>query len=514
MTEERLPFPRTELRRRTARGVVVNAAFRGGSEAIVLAQGLIVTVLLGPAAIGLYGIVTTTAMSVVELRRAGIEEAFVQQSDARQELEFQRAFSLELIVGLAFSLLLAALAPLVALAYGDDELLLLMLAVAYLPIAFALQAPTWIFLRRMDFVRVRIVQAVLPVVSFVVTVPLAFAGVGVWSLVIGPFVGHVAAVAVGVGMSPYQIRLRFDRAAWTHYVRFSWPILVSAGALLFVQQGQVFLFDLDGGLVAAGYITLAVTLMRLAERADQIVAATIYPAICAVRDQTKTLEEVFVKSNRLTLMWVLPLCVGAILFAPDLVTFVLGEEWRPATILIQGLAGAAALQQLGFNWVSFYRARGNPRPQATESAVMVGSFLGLAVPGLLVLGPSGFVAGRVSSAALVLGVRRRFVRRLLPAVSLLRLGLRGAAPVAAGALAALLVRAAPWQGGRSLAAAILELVVFLGVTALVTWRAERPLLREVLGHVRSGGGPVASIASAPEPVAPTSVEPASLPQIR
>ena len=514
MTEDRLPFPRAELRRRTARGAVVNAAFRGGSEALVLTQGLIVTILLGPAAIGLYGIVTTTAMSVVELRRAGIEEAFVQQSDSRQEHEFQRAFTLELIVGLAFSLVLAVLAPLVALAYGDDELVLLMLAMAYLPTAFALQAPTWIFLRRMDFLRVRIVQAVLPVVAFFVTVPLALAGLGVWSLVVGPFVGHVAAVSVGVAMSPYRLRLRFDRAARAHYFRFSWPILVSAGALLLVQQGQIFAFDLQDGLAAAGYITLAVTLTRLADRADQIVAATIYPAICAVRDNTRTLEEVFVKSNRLTLMWVLPFCVGVILFAPDLVTFVLGEEWRPATILLQGLAGAATLQQFGFNWVSFYRARGNPRPQATESAVMVTSFLGLAVPGLLVLGPPGFVAGRISSAALVLGVRRRFVRRLLPAVSLLRLGLRATAPVAAGALSALLVRLAPWQGGRSVAAAILEIVVFLGVTALITWRAERGLLREVIGHLRAGGEPATPLPSEPTPVAPTSVGPASLPQPR
>ena len=93
---------------------MLNALFLGGGEGLALLQGLIVTALLGPVAIGLYGIVTTTAMTIVQLRRVGIDEAFVQQSEADQEEEFQRAFSLELAVGLAFSLLVAAIAPVLA----------------------------------------------------------------------------------------------------------------------------------------------------------------------------------------------------------------------------------------------------------------------------------------------------------------------------------------------------------------------------------------------------------------
>ena len=56
------------------------------------------------------------------------------------------------------------------------------------------------------------------------------------------------------------------------------------------------------------------------------------------------------------------------LFAPDLVDFVLGSDWEPAVVLLQGLAVATAIQQLGFNWFSFYRARGESRPQAVEAA--------------------------------------------------------------------------------------------------------------------------------------------------
>ncbi len=87
------------LRARTARGGVVNAAFLSGAELLVLFQGLLATALLGPDAIGLYGIVTTTAMTIVALRRVGIDEAFVQTSADDEEAEFQRALTVELGLG-------------------------------------------------------------------------------------------------------------------------------------------------------------------------------------------------------------------------------------------------------------------------------------------------------------------------------------------------------------------------------------------------------------------------------
>ena len=51
-------------------------------------------------------------------------------------------------------------------------------------------------------------------------------------------------------------------------------------------------------------------------------------------------------------------------------------------MLLQGLGAAAGLQQLGYNWFSFYRARGHSA-EAVESAVMVGSFAAFAIPGLI-----------------------------------------------------------------------------------------------------------------------------------
>src|SRR4051794_23097242 len=294
----RRPAAPDGLRVATARGGVVNAAFLAGAEGLVALQGLLATALLGPDAIGLYGVVTTTAMTIVALRRVGIDEAFVQEAAADEEVEFQRALTVELALGVVAALAIALLAPVLAAAYDDDRLLGLTLAVTYLPIAFALQAPQWVFFKRMQFVRLRTLQAIVPLGTVAVALPLLLAGAGVWALVIGPACGNIAAVLAAWRASPYRLRLRPDRDAARRYLRFSWPVFVTAAVALLIGQGQVSLFGLHSGLAAAGWVTLATTLARYADRADQILATTIYPAIVRVRERGDVLEELFAKANR------------------------------------------------------------------------------------------------------------------------------------------------------------------------------------------------------------------------
>ena len=474
------------LRTALARGGVVNAVFLSGAEALVLLQGLLATALLGPRAIGLYGVVTTTAMTIVALRRVGIDEAFVQEAAADEEAEFQRAFTVELALGLAGAALIAALAPVLAALYGDGRLLPLTLAVAYLPVAFALQAPQWVFFKRMDYLRLRALQAIVPLGTVAVTLPLLLAGVGVWALVIGPACGNAAAVAAALRAAPYRLRLRPDRAAARRYLRFSWPVFVTSLTLLVVAQGQVAVFGLSDGLAAAGWITLAATLTRYADRADQILATTMYPAIVRVRDRADVLEELFAKANRLSLMWAFPFGAGLALFGADLVRFVLGDAWEGAIVLLAGLALAAALQQVGYPWFAFYRARGESWPQAVESAALAGSFLALAVPGALLGGALWFVAGRLCCTACVLGVRRAYLRRLLPGVSLARLAARAGAPVLLASLPVLVLRVALWGAHRTVAQALAELVLWGIGLVVATRRLESPLLRELWGYLRPG----------------------------
>ncbi len=204
-----------------------------------------------------------------------------------------------------------------------------------------------------------------------------------------------------------------------------------------------------------------------------------------VRDRVDVLEELFAKANRLTLMWAFPFGAGLALFGADLIVFVLGEEWRGAIVLLGGMAVAVALQQVGYSWFAFYRARGESWPQAVESVVFGAAFAAFAIPGALLWDSWGFVAGRVACTFCVLAVRHVYVRRLLPGVRLGAVALRALVPVALASAPVLAIRLAFWGGERTLAQALIELVVWLGGLALATHRLESGLLTELRGYLRA-----------------------------
>jgi hypothetical protein len=111
------------------------------------------------------------------------------------------------------------------------------------------------------------------------------------------------------------------------------------------------------------------------------------------------------------------------------------------------------------------------------------------VPGALLGGSWWFVAGRLACTLAALAVRRVYVRRLLPAVRLRALALRGAAPVLAATAAVLAARLALWGGDRPAEQAIAELALWLAVLVFATVRLERGLLAELSGYLRARPAP-------------------------
>ena len=105
-----------------------------------------------------------------------VGDKFVQQDEADQERAFQRAFTLEAILNGILFVIAAVALPFVALAYGEPEILLPGLVLLVVIPAATLQSPLWVFYRQMRFLEQRRLQAVDPVVAFVVTVALAAAG--------------------------------------------------------------------------------------------------------------------------------------------------------------------------------------------------------------------------------------------------------------------------------------------------------------------------------------------------
>ncbi|MGI8845858.1 MAG: oligosaccharide flippase family protein [Thermoleophilaceae bacterium] len=478
----RIPLGGRTLRQHAARGTLVNGGFQVGVVTLNLLKGLVVAAFLSVSDFGLWGILTVTVMSFAWLKQVGVGDKFVQQSEPDQRVAFQRAFTLELCFAVGFVALCAALLPLISIAYGDSRIVApgILLAVALALSAF--QAPLWILYRRMQFTRYRALQSVDPVASFIVTVSLAAAGGGYWSLVVGALAGAVAGSVVAVATSPYPLALQLDRPTTREYVGFSAPLVVASLASLVIAQGSIFAAEAHLGLAAAGAIALAVTIAHYSDRVDEIVTASLYPAICAVTDQRDLLREVFVKSNRLALIWAVPFGVGIALFAAPLVHHVLGDKWAPAIVLLQVFGLTAGLGHIGFNWTAFYRAIGDTRPIAIWSVAAMITFLAVAVPLLLTHGLAGFAGGIAAMTVTSLVVRGVYLARLFGSATVVLHTVRAIAPSVPAVALVLGLRLV--AGGDGAARALVELALYLVVTAVATAILERSLLAEALAYLR------------------------------
>ena len=470
------------LRSRAARGTVVNTVFSIALGALTLIKGFVLAAFLTRADYGIWGVIVVSLSTLMFLKQAGIGDKFVQQEELDQEAAFQQAFTLELAFTAGCVVLIAIAVPILVLIYHLPQLVAPSAVIALALLVSVFQAPLWVYYRRMEFGRQRALQAVDPVVGFVVSVALAIAGAGYWAFVGGLAAGACAASLVAVAQSPFRLRLRYERGTLGGYWSFSAPLLISGAAGFVMAWSAVLAAKLDLGVAAVGVITLAATISGFTDRVDAIVTGALYTAICAVRDRADVLYESLVKSNRLALIWAVPFGVAVSLFCSDLVRFVLGERWRPAVVLLQVYGVTAAVNHVGFNWTAYFRAIGRTGPIASETVAATAVFLVVGIPLLLAFGLPGFAAGIAAQALAALVLRAYWLQQLFPGFSFLRHAARAFVPTVPAAAIVLVARALEPRG-RTLGVALAELAAYVVVTVAATAYLESPLLREAVGEM-------------------------------
>ncbi len=469
-----------------ARGVLINAIFLAVVNGVGFIRGGVVVVLLSASEYGVWGIVSSALALLLALRRNGVSDRYVQQDEEDQEQAYQVAITLDFVYSMALLVLGLALFPGLALLYGRDELVAPGLAAALVLPGLALQTPLAVFYRRLDFKRQRTMQAIDPIVAFLITLPLVLAGAGYWGMVIGTLAGAWTAAIVALIICPYRTRWRWDPKALREYSSFTWPMLVAAVTAVLMAQTLLLTGESAIGLAGAGVIALSLTISQYANRFDQIVAASLYPALCSARERVEVLEESFVKASGLAVMWGFPLGCGLTLFAPQIVEYVLGDDWREGVIVLQATGIVLAVHRLGYAWDSIYRAIGRTRVIATNAVVVLGTFFAVGLPLALLYGMEGIAAALLLIELISLISRTLIVSRLFPLARIARDCLQPTLPALVAVVAILSARALI-PGGETGARTLLEVAGFGAIVAAATLRFERSILRELAGYLRDRG---------------------------
>ena len=447
-----------DLARVGARGVLWQGLAFASGKTIVLLTIVVLARLLSPAEYGLVALALVLMAYMEAIADAGVAQALVYLPRTAEVA--RSALLISVVMGGLLALGAIVAAPWVASLVNVAEVAPLMRVLAISLLATSVAAVPEALLRRdLLFRRLTAAPIVRAAVTGAVALPLAFAGLGAWSLAVGTAAGSVAyAIACWMllpGAPPWQI-WRVRKEALRANVNFGAP---AAGSTLLARL----IFDVDYlvvglllGTQALGFYTLAFRLPEMVIINVFFVLSTVmFPLYSHVRGEPERLRTGYLKSVRIQSLYGVTAGVGLAVIAPVLVPTLFGPTWTDAVVPLVFLSLYAAVRSLGAGANDVYKALGRPGISIGISLVR----LALLVPSLLFAAQWGivgvacaqmvvavvFACGMQMVAARVIQLRaRQLLRAVVPsvvcgaAVALVGLALL-AVPLASGLTTTLLM---------------------------------------------------------------------------
>lgn len=312
-----------------------------GVQAVLRAVVLLVLArLLTPEAFG----AVAAALVVINFSnifaQLGFGQAIVQRPTLTTEY-VRTAFTLSLALGVAFTVGVWLLSPLLAGLFSEDGLVTVL---RVLSISFVLTGPAvaaqGLMQRELEFKRLAIIETVSFFIGFaIVGVVTAALGWGVWALVAAHLSSLVLKGVMLLVAHRHPMRPLLDRASAAELARMGGGFTLGRFFNFLALQGDYFVVGRWMGLAALGAYSRAYELMVApASLFGKVVDVVLFPVLSKVQDDPGRLASGFLRGLAFVALLTMPLCLVATILAPELVWTLLGTQWLGVVPAFQVLA--------------------------------------------------------------------------------------------------------------------------------------------------------------------------------
>jgi O-antigen/teichoic acid export membrane protein len=192
------------------------------------------------------------------------------------------------------------------------------------------------------------------VLSAVVGVATAAAGMGAWALVLQSLAFSAASVVLLWAASDWRPSFRYSVASLQALGGFGLKLLGTKLLTFANKSTDTILIGRFLGAASVGAYAIAFNLMLFPiSRIVSPIASVVFPAFSRIQEDIGRLAAAWLRATRILAAVVVPVMVGMIVVAPDLVPVLFGERWEAAIPVVQILAWVGllqALQQMG--WIA------------------------------------------------------------------------------------------------------------------------------------------------------------------
>lgn len=389
---------------------------RGSAQLVAFVVSLVLARILGPSDYGIVSLVLVfTSISLVFVQ-GGFNTALVQRKNL-VELDYSSALIVSTAMAAALYTLLFLAAPAIASFYGDPIVMqvLRVLALILLPGAYNSIQIAYAT-RNFMFRKLFLANLISGVASGSLGIALAFAGAGIWALVVQQFGNQVLVCAVLVGILRWRPKVGFSLASVRELFCFGGNVL--AGNLLV----QLFL-NLRSLIVGKLYDTATLGLFNRGRQFSTAVMDAVtgsmqevmLPTFSKAQESPAEVLSMVRTSVRSSCFIIFPLMFGLAATAHPLVTILLGGDWIGCVPFLQLFALSYCFQPIQIVSAQAMRGLGDSgttlRLEVVRKLAEL-AFLIASIPfGAVALAASSVAAGAFSCAvalrpnARVLGYR-------------------------------------------------------------------------------------------------------------
>ena len=425
---------------------VVRQALSGSSFTLVaqsittlfgLGRSILLARLLAPAEFGIVALALFYVSLLSTISTFGLNSALIQRNEEEPTI-ISTHFVMRMGLALLGFLLTILIVPLLGLAHADrPELTSIIIPLGAIELlSAAASTPLALLNRRLAFKRIAVINVISSVSMTILAPLLAYAGMGIWSLILGErAIGAlVSFVAVWFWRPPWKPNLRADWQLARDYLRFGKHVFASGQLTYLLDRFDDFWTGAFLGNAALGFYGKAYEYARYPRRLiASPLSGVLFAGYARLQDDRDTLAKFFFRSASLIFRANCLFSVALFMIVPEFVELVLGEQWLPMVPAFRLLIVYSLLDPLFVTSSSLTTALGKPEVLTRTKLWQLLVF----VPAVILLGLLWEIAGVALAADLMLlvgiGSVLRAVRRLVP-FSLGRLLLP---PLAAAIVAAL-----------------------------------------------------------------------------
>lgn len=322
--------------------------------------------ILAPELFGLVAMANITITLVATMRDIGLAEAFVQRESANDE-ELNLAASTTFWMLCAANALLFVIAwvgaPAVAVFFKSGEVVPLLRVLVVLFLLDAVSAgPAMILRRRLDFKTLATGEIAGSIAAASVSVGLAVTGHGVWSLIFGQLSGRIVIALSLYGLSGWRPAFRFSRELAGELFRFgkhlwAFSILSAFGGML-----DRLIVGRSLGAGSLGVYHMGSNLANLpAQQISFLANRVTFPAFARMQDDPGRMRAALRKALAHVSIVTLPVALGTVAVAPQLIGTAYGVGWEAAIPVVQVLAFYGMTLSISSVTGPIFQATGKPQ---------------------------------------------------------------------------------------------------------------------------------------------------------